>query len=351
MGLCGSSLTPEEKKAKKRNDEIDKDLGRARRIQKDQVKLLLLGTGESGKSTIFKQMKIISAMGGFAPEELAAYRYVIYGNCITQMKVLVTASKRHHPVGEANQKAVERFSIMSADPEAWSPDVANDVEALWADPAIKQTYAMRDKAFQLNDSAAYFFDNIGRLRPAEYVPNVQDALRARLRSTGIEEAEFEFEDIQFRMVDVGGQRSERRKWIHCFEGVTAIIFCAALSEYDQTLREDDTTNRMKESLMLFEEITNSPWFETTAFILFLNKLDLFKEKITSVDLKVTFPEYKGGKNEEAGKAFIKQMYLGSNHTAKTVYTHFTIAIDTKNIEVVFKCVRETLLQQILNDIF
>lgn len=42
-----------------------------------------------------------------------------------------------------------------------------------------------------------------------------------------------------RMVDVGGQRSERRKWIHCFESVTSIIFLVALSEYDQVLAECD----------------------------------------------------------------------------------------------------------------
>ena len=40
-----------------------------------------------------------------------------------------------------------------------------------------------------------------------------------------------------RMVDVGGQRSERRKWIHCFENVTSVMFLVALSEYDQYLHE------------------------------------------------------------------------------------------------------------------
>lgn len=44
-----------------------------------------------------------------------------------------------------------------------------------------------------------------------------------------------------RLFDVGGQRSERKKWIHCFEDVTAIIFCVAMSEYDQVLHEDETT--------------------------------------------------------------------------------------------------------------
>lgn len=49
------------------------------------------------------------------------------------------------------------------------------------------------------------------------------------------------------MFDVGGQRSERKKWIHCFEGVTAIIFCVALSAYDLVLAEDEEMVRDRES--------------------------------------------------------------------------------------------------------
>jgi len=138
-----------------------------------------------------------------------------------------------------------------------------------------------------------FFEEIDRFMDESYIPSEQDVLRARVRSTGIEEAEFQFDDLNFRMLDVGGQRSERRKWIHCFDSVTAVLFCASLSEYDQTLREDDSQNRMKESLLLFDEICNSPWFRDTAFILFLNKTDLFEEKIKRVSIKIVFPEYAG----------------------------------------------------------
>ena len=73
------------------------------------------------------------------------------------------------------------------------------------------------------------------------------------------------------MFDVGGQRNERRKWIHAFDNVQAVVFVAALSEYDQVLFEDETQNRMEEALQLFDQIVNSKWFKTTAMILFLNK--------------------------------------------------------------------------------
>ena len=100
------------------------------------------------------------------------------------------------------------------------------------------------------------------------------------------------------MFDVGGQRSERKKWIHCFEGVTAIIFCVALSGYDLVLAEDEEMNRMMESMKLFDSICNNKWFVETSIILFLNKKDLFEQKIKYSPLSICFPEYKGRFNKK-----------------------------------------------------
>ena len=80
------------------------------------------------------------------------------------------------------------------------------------------------------------------------MPTVDDVLRTRVKTTGIVETTFTYKSLHFRLVDVGGQRSERRKWIHCFEQVTAIIFCVALSEYDLTLSEDQEMVRRLLSL-------------------------------------------------------------------------------------------------------
>jgi len=318
---------------------------------KEEVKLLLLGPGESGKSTVFKQMKIIQDGGGFSQDELQSYKYIVYGNCVTQMKVIVNAAtKLNLPLEEENKKRSDRLTKVPSGGDAWSTELGEDIQQLWKDSGIQKAYSMRDKFYQLNDSASYFFDNIDRFMNPSYIPTQADVLRARVRSTGIEEAEFKFEEIMFRMVDVGGQRSERRKWIHCFDGVTAVIFCVALSEYDQTLREDDQQNRMKESLLLFDEICNSHWFRNTTFILFLNKIDLFREKIQKVDLKVCFPNYTGGLNFDNASAFIKARFLEQNQSPHIIYTHFTCAISTENIEFVFKCVRETVLKKILNEV-
>lgn len=138
-------------------------------------------------------------------------------------------------------------------------------------------------------------------------------------TTGIIEYPFVLENITFRMVDVGGQRSERRKWIHCFENVTSIMFLAALSEYDQVLVESDNENRMEESKALFRTIITYPWFQNSSVILFLNKKDLLEEKIMHSHLVDYFPEF-DGKNLTHPFLYIYPFNL--SHSDSVLLTNF-----------------------------
>ncbi|CAL1288944.1 unnamed protein product [Larinioides sclopetarius] len=166
------------------------------------------------------------------------------------------------------------------------------IKCLWADSGIQECYDRR-REYQLTDSAKYYLSDLDRLSSPNYLPTQQDILRVRVPTTGIIEYPFDLDSIIFRMVDVGGQRSERRKWIHCFENVTSIIFLVALSEYDQILFESDNENRMEESKALFKTIITYPWFQNSSVILFLNKKDLLEEKIMYSHLVDYFPEYDG----------------------------------------------------------
>eukprot|EP01083_Nonionella_stella_P215943 776793_1 len=189
----------------------------------------------------------------------------------------------------------------------------------------------------LTDGAQYFFNRITHIGQADYVPDEEDILRCRVRTTGIVETAFEITGVHFRMFDVGGQRNERKKWIHCFENVTSVIFVAAMSEYDQVLYEDENTNRMEEALSLFDEICNSRWFSNTSVILFLNKQDLFLEKIQRVPITTYFKDYTGPpKDAEAAAKHMQEQFESRNRMSnKEVYTHVTCATDRNNIKHVF----------------
>jgi len=225
--------------------------------------------------------------------------------------------------------------------------VGEAIKTLWADRTIQAAYENRSN-FQLTDSAKYFFDRIDHIMAKGYLPTDQDVLRSRVRTTGILENEFVIDGNQFKMFDVGGQRNERKKWIHCFEGVTAVIFVAAISEYDQLLYEDDKTNRMVEALQLFDEICNSRWFRDTSMILFLNKRDLFAEKISRVPLAKYFPEYAGGDNFQKASDFMQEQFESKNRNKdKRIYSHVTCATDTGNIRAVFDAVKDIVIKKSL----
>merc|ERR1712083_563817 len=131
----------------------------------------------------------------------------------------------------------------------------------------------------------------------DYEPSMEDVLKCRARTTGLIEARFFINDIPFSSFDAGGQRTERRKWIQKFEGVTAVIFVAALNHFCTVLFEDERKNGMLESLELFDEIVNAKWFRKTAIILFLNKNDIFEQRLREgLTLDVAFPDEWTGPN-------------------------------------------------------
>jgi len=227
--------------------------------------------------------------------------------------------------------------------------IAEHIERLWQDPGIQTTYERRNR-FQLVDNADYFFAKVRTVVQPEYIPSIDDVMHVRVRTTGIVEQAFVIEGNEFRMFDVGGQRNERKKWIHCFEHVTAVLFVAAISAFDLTLFEDDRVNRMAEALKVFEEILNSPWFKQTSMILFLNKRDLFAQKIKKTQLKDYFPDYAGDNSYEDAVNYIITIFHSKNvNPERTIYTHVTCATDPTNVQAVFNAVKDIVIKKSLQE--
>jgi len=228
----------------------------------------------------------------------------------------------------------------------FSSEVVAHMKTLWVDPGIQNTFNNRSK-FHLNDSADYFLDKIDELAKSNFLPTEQDIVRCRARTTGIVENELNIDKNRFKLVDVGGQRNERKKWIHCFDNVTCVLYVVDISAYDCVLYEDEKVNRLEESLNLFESLCNSQWFREISFILFLNKSDLFAAKIQKVPLTVTFPEYTGDTYEH-GIAFLEQEFLKRNHNEKRpIYTHVTCAPDPRIVSVIFNGVKDIVIREAL----
>ncbi|XP_040272988.1 guanine nucleotide-binding protein subunit alpha-14 [Bufo gargarizans] len=345
--MAGCCLSAEEKESQRINAEIERQLRRDKRDARRELKLLLLGTGESGKSTFIKQMRIIHG-SGYTDEDRRGFTKLVYQNIFTAMQSMIRAMDTLRIQYSSEQNMENALLVREVEVDKVNSLERKHVEAikkLWEDPGIQECYDRR-REYQLSDSAKYYISDIDRVSVIGYVPTQQDVLRVRVPTTGIIEYPFDLENIVFRMVDVGGQRSERRKWIHCFENVTSIIFLVALSEYDQVLAECDNENRMEESKALFRTIITYPWFQNSSVILFLNKKDLLEEKILFSHLIDYFPEFAGPKQDaKSAREFILKLYQDQNpDKEKVIYSHFTCATDTENIRFVFAAVKDTILQ-------
>jgi len=228
--------------------------------------------------------------------------------------------------------------------------IVQSIKGLWQDDLIKNDTMASAPEFHLPDSTVYFLDDVDRIAKEGFVPTSQDILRSRHRTTGVHETVFLVEETKFRIIDVGGQRGERKKWISFFEDVTAVLFVAAISEYDQKLREDDTTNRLHEALSVFETICKIKAFANVPIILFLNKDDIFREKIKKVPLTVCFPKYDGANNYNAAKSYISQKFeRRKGNKDRIIYTHVICATDTESFKKVSQATQDIILTKALHD--
>ncbi|KAH8695556.1 G protein complex alpha subunit GanA [Talaromyces proteolyticus] len=354
MGCMSSKVDPEDKEASRVNANIEKQIRTDKKTLDRTVKILLLGAGESGKSTIIKQMRIIHS-GGFPEDERRQNRAVIYSNLIVAFKVLMDIMQNqkidfekedNKPLG---QLLFKTESDVDTDEAFSDTNIRDAMKQLWSDAGVQQAVS-RGHEFALHDNLHYFFNSLDRLFTPGWLPDNQDMLHSRLRTTGITETLFELGQLNFRMMDVGGQRSERKKWIHCFEGVQCLLFMVALSGYDQSLLEDQNANQMHEAMMLFESLANGEWFKRKPIILFLNKMDLFKNKLALSPVDKHFPDYSGSSTDfdAAAKYFSDRFRSINRMPEREIYIHQTNATDTTLLKATMDSVQDMIIQKNLH---
>lgn len=344
---CGASAPIEDNAAKQRHDAIEKQLKQAERDSRQDVKLLFLGAGESGKSTVLKQFRLLYDKP-MSDEERLGYREVILANTFQSLSVVLDAMEMLGITFSEPESANEAQIIadIGSYPEWPVPqETARSVKALYADAGVKDAIARRNE-FQLNDSAEYFFENVDRTIAANFVPSDDDILRCRVKTTGISETILKVGELRYRLLDVGGQRTERRKWLNCFEDVTVLLFLVAIQEFDQSLYEDESVNRLQESVTLFESVANSRYFANSSIILFLNKIDLFQQKLRAgTQLRDYCPDYTGENDYEPAAQYMAKKFRTLYRRPNELYQHFTCATDTKQVRIVLISVNDTILRK------
>jgi len=335
-----------------RNDKkISKDIRQEARdkSKSKNVKILLLGTGDSGKSTLAKQMKILF-LNGYTEDEKRGIIPAVHANVLSNIKDILKGVQKYKLVLPPEIQEISTAVLALPSFEPWTVALVEKFKVLITNSEV-QKVLKKSAELQLYEHLDYMLSRLDEFVLPDYIPSIDDILRVKVRTTGITEINYPLEGYNFTVVDMGGQRSERRKWFFFFENVTAVIFILALNEYDLRLREDPNVNRMHESLDLFKKVINNEFLKDTAIILFLNKSDLFRDKIMKSDLRACFPDYTGGANFDNSIKYISGKFQSFDMSKnRNFFTHTTCATDTENIRTVLNDVKLTLIQKVLQEI-
>ncbi|KAL9156382.1 hypothetical protein ABFS82_09G072700 [Erythranthe guttata] len=348
-------------------------------------KLLLLGLDGSGKSTIYKQAKLIYA-NKFSSEEMQKIKHVIQSNMYRYLGTLL--EWREHIEEESfdrsvrgemefNNQKISDFSdwllnlMANGEIDIYFPAAAREysplVHGIWKDPSIQETYKRVKQLQLIPDVAEYFLNRVIEISRNEYEPLEEDILLAEgtTPSNGIACTEFSFEyhsavsqiydenpkiqQTKYQLIQLSSKGQNRTfKWLEMFENTSAVIFCISLIDYDQH-------DKMIESRDFFKAIATHSCFVGSPFLLLLTKYDLFEDKIEKVPLTVCdwFRDFKplktrnhSSKSPLAQQAFyyigmkFKKMY--TSLTGKKLYVNQIQARDRKSVDEAFRYIREII---------
>ncbi|PAA81315.1 hypothetical protein BOX15_Mlig023675g1 [Macrostomum lignano] len=296
---CCFAPDPDADKAARRDREITRITKEDFKEKQKVIQLLLLGTGESGKSTIRKQMQIIH-INGFSSREREEKLAYMRRNIRDSIACIIAAMDKlgiAYTSEEAASLGAWVLRLMAEnhvhnsvqadqDPFDYSQEFFDAVEKLWQDKGVQESFSQSSR-YQLIDCAKYFLDRVHLFRDKSYMPTDQDILRCRIMTNDISDIQFDIKDghhsVKFRVFDVGGQKGERKKWIQCFNNVTAILYLCDVSSFDLTLKEDIDSdrpkNRLLESLDTFQEVWLNRYLQDVSILLFINKIDQLEEKV------------------------------------------------------------------------
>lgn len=278
-------------------------------------------------------------------EDRRQFIRVLQNNAIVCMQALLRAAESFGYTSDAEHDFMsDSNNILAIEgTEEVQPSVAEAIQRLWRSLIIQKTYRRRNE-FWLLETATYYFDNCERFCMDDFSPNDVDIIMARKRTTGVIVTEFVCESIRFSVVDVGGQRSERRKWINCFDGVRAIFWVSNLAGYDKVLFEDKNVNRMWEDLDLFKDTLKAPTFKDTPVFIFFNKRDLFEESLQMNPLRTCFEHYTGRDEPAAASAYIAEQFRRVLPPSKTIEHIVQLSAKKKDeVQAAFEDVKRRLM--------
>jgi len=317
------------------------------------LQMLVAGAAQSGKSTFFKQLQIIH-LNGFTDEQKGEVMKTLRSNIILAYKELI----EHHdalekpPHVSSSQKDTLEFFRKKNPFDTFDDEVKDKSKKLWDDKGFQKLWNMRDTIPNFSIlHLDYLMTHLDRLAQ-DGSPSTEDMLYARKRTTGTNEIEFNFKGKDFRFVDVGGQKSERRHWDQIIDKPDAVVFFVSLTDWNLPTVANAKVTKLMESMEIFKEILDFEAFKGTFWILMLNKIDLFKEKIQRVSIKETYPDFDGNeKDADETSNYLRGKFLAMmpEERQDSVQSHVTCALDTEQMKTVFSALQTAVLERLMSN--
>ncbi|KAI8894896.1 guanine nucleotide binding protein, alpha subunit [Globomyces pollinis-pini] len=336
-----AQMALELEEARKVEDYLKAERKKYEQLQ-SEPKLLILGSSDSGKSTLLKQLKILYS-NGFTSEETKIAKQQIINNILGICSQLLSETQ---PDLQNKYKPLLEYTNDNDQSKEFIQDPLIDlITNLWVDPLIQNVYS--GLSSKIPQTTPHFFDNLSRLVKLDSIPTNEDILLVRTVTPSISDTVFEIENLRFHFYDVSGLKHHRKQWISYFEDVMNIVFIVALNSYDQMMIEDPTTNRMVDALQLYDKIVNHPLLVKPDMILFFNKKDLFEKKIVSVPVKDHFSDYDGPESSpKLAYQFFQQKFSDLNKCkTKSVFYFLTCCTDTKFMKSIVESVISSVLKR------
>ncbi|UMM40913.1 hypothetical protein L5515_017403 [Caenorhabditis briggsae] len=366
----GIALCKPERDAAAKNRQIETQIRIENQANKRKIKMLLLGISDSGKSTIVKQMRV-NYCNGFNETEVVNAIFLIRNNIIDAFKHISLLILDSHIIKSDTEKVLLKLFAFESQKIEMMQEVdelrlINSIRVLECISVFFEHYSYHP---MIPDNIHYFFPHLERIAVSEYMPTVEDLIHMRQTTLGVHEISFDYQTQTIRLIDVGGQKTERRKWIHFFEGVTAVMFVCSLSSFNQATEQEPNNafawetslnkvqnkilvrstgkakqrpgmvNRLDESVDLFTSIRENNFLKSSNFMLFLNKIDLLGKKLETIQFVNHFPAYEqwitNDNSVQSVAEFIESMFREGLDADQKIYAHLTQATITTNIEYTF----------------
>ncbi|KAH6914227.1 guanine nucleotide binding protein, alpha subunit [Coprinopsis sp. MPI-PUGE-AT-0042] len=308
-------------------------LGVLRQIEKDLKSFLGSGASEVEDAVDSEQQDSSPRVQEFAVRSNSGWKSIL-------------AKVRNPSVGKEHNAQRKAAQVIAS--------CGEDIAWIWRDPATQ--FVLKSRQIQLEDSPGFFLNDLDRIFQTDYQPSDSDIVRARLRTTGVQEHHFQLDrgnhssTTDWIIYDVAGSRTSRAAWIPYFKEITALLFLAPLSSFDETLAEDPTINCLEDTLMLWKTISSNKLLARVQIILFMNKTDLLKRKLESgVQVREHIPEFRDKANDYDTvtawfKKLFKRLYYANTTPNREFFAHFTSVVDTEATSQTLAAVQSAILR-------